>query len=113
MSNSASSLSLAGSRVADPQSRQLTFKPCRRFLGRHRLGGCFEKLCHKVVCALAFALEVCSVASGSFLEPRDLRLQCLDLCRQRSNVAWLASAWWAGRVPYLSGINAHQSFAVR
>jgi hypothetical protein len=80
MSNSASSLSLAGSGVRDPQSRQLTFKPCRSFLGRHSFGGHFEKLCHKAVCALALALEVCSVASGALLEPRDLRLQRLDLC---------------------------------
>ena len=113
MSQSACGLSLAAGRsVTGPQSRHLAFKPRRRFLGRHGLGSRLEQLNHQAIGALALALEICPVTGRPCFELRDLRLQCLDLCRQQGDVACLASTWWPGRVPYLSEINAHQGFAV-
>jgi hypothetical protein len=78
MSQSACGLLLA----TDPQSRQLAFKPCCRFLGRHGLRSCLEQLSHQAIGALALALKVCSVTRRPCFELRDLRLQCLDLARQ-------------------------------
>ena len=72
-----------------------------------------EQLSHQAISPLALALHVCPLGCLPCFEPRDLRLQGLDLCRQQSDGAGLASTWWAGFVPYLSEINAHQGFAVR
>src|SRR5262249_10274623 len=117
MSQSACSLSLAVDRAASsatgPQSRQLAFKPCRCFLGRHSVGSRLEQLHHQAIGALALAFKVCPVARRPYFEPRDLRLQCLDLYLQQSDVACLVSTWSPGSVPNLSEINAHQGFAVR
>src|SRR5438046_9577901 len=88
----------AGSATA-PQSRHLTFKPCRRLPGRRGLGGRLHKLNHEPIGALAFALEICAVAGRACFEPRDLRLQCLELCRQQRKGARLATASWPSRIP--------------
>jgi hypothetical protein len=82
----------AGRSVAGPQSRELPFKPCCRFLRRRGLGSRLEQLHHQAVCTLALTLEICTVTSRCCFKPCDLRLQCLDLCCEQSNVAWLASA---------------------
>jgi hypothetical protein len=116
MSQSACSLSVAIDRAASsatgPQSRQLTFKPCRRLLGCHSLGSPLQKLNRQAIGALALALKICSVIGCPCFEPRDLRLQCLDLFRKQGDVVCLATTWWAGRMPYFSEINAYQGFAI-
>ena len=62
MSQSACSLSVAVDRAASsatgPQSRHLTFKPCRHLLGRHSLGGRLQQLNRQAIGALALALEI-------------------------------------------------------
>src|SRR5258705_5510538 len=93
MSQSACSLSVAIDRAAGsatgPQSRHLTFKPCRRLLGRHSLGSRLQQLNRQAIGALALAFEICSVIGCPCFEPRDLRLQCLDLCPNRAMLpAW-------------------------
>jgi hypothetical protein len=95
-----------------PQSRHLTFKPRRRLLRRHSLGSCLQQLNHQAIGALALTLEICPVTRCRRFEPRDLRLQCLDLCRQWGDVAFPATTWWPGNMPYFSEINAHQGFAI-
>jgi len=81
MSQSACSLFLGADRSAtDPQSRQLAFKPCRRFLGRLGLGSRLQQLSHQVISPLALALEICPLTGRPCFELRDLRLQCPDLC---------------------------------
>src|SRR5260370_26232474 len=116
MSQSACSLSVAVDRAASSakgrQSRHLTFKPCRRLLGCHSLGSRLQQLNRQAIGALALALEICSVIGRPYFEPRDPRLQCLDLCRNRGDVACLAATWWPGPMPYFSEINAHQGFAI-
>ena len=110
MSQSACGLSLAAE-PADPQSGQLAFKPRRRFLGRHGLGSRLEQLDHQAIGSLALALKICPVARRPCFEPRDLRLQCLDLCLSRAMLpAWRYLV--AAAMPYLSEINAHHGFAV-
>src|SRR4029450_6949384 len=94
--------------TTDPQTRELAFKPCCRFLRRHGLGSRLEQPHHQSVCAIALALEVCTSGCLPCFEPRDLRLQCLDLCRQQRDGACLASTWWPGGVPYLSEVSGHQ-----
>jgi hypothetical protein len=115
MSQSACSLSVAIDRAASsatgPQIRHLTFKPCRRLIGCHGLGSRLQQLNRQAIGALALALEICSVIGCSCFEPRDLRVQCLDLCRY-GDVARLATTWWPGRMPYFSEINAYQGFAI-
>jgi hypothetical protein len=85
MSQSACSLSVAVDRAANsatgPQSRQLTFKPCRRLLGCHSLGSPLQQRNRQAIGARALALKICSVIGCPCFEPRDLRLQCLDLFR--------------------------------
>jgi hypothetical protein len=85
MPQSACSLSVvvdrAGRSANGPQSRHLTFKPRRRLLGCHSLGSRPQQLHRQAIGALALALEICSVTGCSCFEPRDLRLQYLDLCR--------------------------------
>jgi hypothetical protein len=71
----------AGSSAASPQRRHLTFKPCRHLLGCHNLGSRLKQLNRQAIGALALALEICSVIGCRCFEPRDLRLQCLNLCR--------------------------------
>src|SRR5580693_220299 len=116
MSQSACSLSVAVDRAASsatgPQSRNLTFKPCRRLLGGQSLGSRLQQLNSQAIGALALALEICSVIGCPCFESRDLRLQCLDLCRQYGDVACLATTRWLRRMPYFSEINAHQGFAI-
>jgi hypothetical protein len=84
MSESAFNLSVAIDRAASsangPQSH-LTFKPCRRLLGCHSLGSRLQQLNRQAIGALALVLEICPVTGCRCFEPRDLRLQCLDLCR--------------------------------
>ena len=72
----------AASSATGPQSRHLTFKPCRHLLGCHSLGSRLKQLNRQAIGALALALEICSVIGCRCFEPRDLRLQCLDLCRE-------------------------------
>ena len=85
MSQSACSLSVAVGRAASsatgPQSRELTFKPCRHLLGCHNLGSRLKQLNRQAIGALALALEICTVIGCRCFEPRDLRRQCLNLCR--------------------------------
>src|SRR6202158_4449250 len=106
MSQSACSLSAAVDRAASsatgPQSCHLIFKPCRHLLGCHSLGSHLQQLNRQAIGALALALEICPVIGCPCFEPRDLRLQCLDLCRQWGDVACLATTWWPGRMPYFS-----------
>src|ERR1700687_879737 len=106
MSQSACSFSVvvdqAASSATGPQSRHLTFKPCRRLLGCHSLGRRPQPVNRQAIGALALAFEICSVIGCPCCEPRDLRLQCLDLCRQWGDVACLATTWWPGRMPYFS-----------
>ena len=81
MSQSACGLFLAAARAASNlKSRQLAFKPCSRFLGRHGLGSRLEHFGHQAVGALALALKVCPVTGRPCFEPCNLRLQHLDLC---------------------------------
>jgi hypothetical protein len=112
MSQSACGLSLAVDRAASSQSRHLIFKPCRQLLGCHSLGSRLQQLNRQAIGALALALAICSVIGCPCFEPRDLRLQYLDLCRQWGNVARLATTWRSGRMPYFSEINAHHGFAI-
>src|ERR1700687_3723093 len=104
MSQSACSLSVAVDRAASsvtgPQSRHLTFKPCRRLLGCHSLASPLQQLDRQAIGALALALKICSVIGCPCFEPRDLRLQCLDLFRKQGDVVCLATTWWAGCMPY-------------
>jgi hypothetical protein len=85
MSQSARSLSMGVDRAAalatGPQSRHLTFKPCRHLLGCHNLGSRLKQLNRQAIGALALALEICSLIGCRRFEPRDLRLQCLDFYR--------------------------------
>ena len=71
----------AASSATGPQNRHLTFKPCRHLLGCHSLGSCLQQLNRQAIGALALAPEICSVIGCACFEPRDLRLQCLDLGR--------------------------------
>jgi hypothetical protein len=85
MSQSASSLSLAVDRTAAlataPQCRHLTFEPCRHLLGRGSFGSRLKQLNRQAIGAFALALEICSVIGCHCFEPRELRRQCLNLCR--------------------------------
>ncbi len=75
MSQSACSMFLGADRSAtDPQSRQLAFKPCRRFLGRLGLGSRLQQFIHQVISPLALALEVCPISRYHCFDPRDLSL---------------------------------------
>ena len=103
---------VAVNRAANAQSRHLIFKPCSHFLGCHSLGSRLQQLNRQAGGALALALEICSVIRGRSFEPHDLRLQCLDLCRQRGELGCLATTWRPGRMPYFSDMNAHQGFAI-
>ena len=69
----------AASSATGPQSRHLTFKPYRHLLGCHSLGSRLQQLYRQAIGALALALEICSVIGCPCFEPRDLRLQGLDL----------------------------------
>jgi len=69
---------VAASSATRPQSRHLTFKPCRYLLGCHSLGSRLQQLNLQAIGALALVLEICSVIGCPFFEPRDLRLQCLE-----------------------------------
>jgi hypothetical protein len=64
-----------------PQSRHLIFKPCRRLLGRRSFGSRLKQLNRQAIGALALALEICPVIGCRCFEPRDLRRQCVNLCR--------------------------------
>src|SRR5229473_709462 len=101
-----------------------TYKPCGPLplwsrldvpVGLQLVRGCRssrqQQLNRQAIGALALALEICSVIGCSCFEPRDLRVQCLDLCRY-GDVACLATTWWPGRMPYFSEINAYQGFAI-
>jgi len=61
MSQSACGLSVAVDRAAGsatgPQSRHLTFKPCRGLLGCHRLCSRLQQLNRHAIGALALALK--------------------------------------------------------
>jgi hypothetical protein len=81
---------------------QKTFKPRRRFLGRHGLGSRLQQLKHKIY----------PVTGRGCFEPGDLRLQCQDLCRRRSDVACLTTTSWPPRMPYFREIHVHQYFAI-
>src|SRR6266404_5550869 len=85
MSQSACSLSMGVDRATalatGPQSRHLTFKPCRDLICCHNFGSRLKQLNRQAIGALALALEICSVIGCRCFEPRDLRLQCLTLCR--------------------------------
>ena len=72
----------AASSATGPQSRNLALKPCRHLIGGHSLGSRLQQLNRQTIGAFALALEICSVIGCSCFEPRDLRLQCLDLCRE-------------------------------
>ena len=116
MSQSACGLSVTVDRAASsatgPQSRNLAFKPCRHLIGGHSLGSRLQQLNSQAIGPLALALKICPVIGCPCFEPRDLRLQCLDLCRYYGDVAYLATTWWSRRMPYFSEINAHQGFAI-
>jgi hypothetical protein len=71
----------AAALATGPQSRHLTFKPCRDLLCCHNFGSRLKQLNRQAIGALALALEICSVIGCRCFEPRDLRLQCLNLCR--------------------------------
>jgi hypothetical protein len=71
----------AGSSADSPQRRHLTFKPCRHLLGCHNLGSRLKQLNAQAIGALARTFKICSVIGCRCFEPRDLRLQCLDLYR--------------------------------
>jgi hypothetical protein len=71
----------AASSASSPQSRDLTFEPCRDLLGGHSLGSRLQQLNRQALGALALALEICPVIGCPRFEPRDLRPQSLDLCR--------------------------------
>jgi hypothetical protein len=71
----------AASSANGPQRRHLPFKPGRRLPGCHSLGSRLQQLDRQAITALALVLEICSVIGCPCFEPRDLRLQCLDLCR--------------------------------
>jgi hypothetical protein len=90
---------------------QKTFKPRRRFLGSHGLGSRLQQLNHQPIGALALTLEIGPVTRCPCFEPRYLRLQCHELCRQ-GDVACLTTTWWPWRMPYFREIHAHQCFAI-
>jgi hypothetical protein len=71
----------AAALATGPQSRHLTFKPCRDLLCCHNFGSRLKQLNRQAIGALALALEICSVIGCRCFEPRDLRLQCLKPCR--------------------------------
>jgi hypothetical protein len=98
----------ATSSAIDPQK---IFKPRDRLLGRYSLGSRLQQLNHQPIGALALTLEIGSVTRYSCFQPRDLHLQCRDLCRQ-GGVAWLTMTWWPWRMPYFREIHAHQCFAI-
>jgi hypothetical protein len=77
----------AASSADGPQSRDLTLKPCRRLLGCHGLGSRLQQFDRQAIRALALTLEICPMTGCPCFEPRDLGLQCLDLCRWWGNVA--------------------------
>jgi hypothetical protein len=81
----------AASSAAGPQGRNLAFKPCRHLLGCHSLGSRPQQLRRQAVGALALVLKICSVIGCPCFEPRDLRLQGLDLCRKRGDLGCLAT----------------------
>ena len=68
----------AASSAIGPQSRHLTFKPCRYLLGRHNLGSRLQQLNVEAIGALALALEIRSVIGCPCFELRDRRLQRLE-----------------------------------
>ena len=68
-------------RAASSQSRHFIFKPCSHFLSCHSLGSRLQQLNRQAIGALALTLEICFVIGSPCFEPRDLRLQCLDLGR--------------------------------
>ena len=71
-----------GGRCFEPRDLRLQcLKPCRRLLGRRSFGSRLKQLNRQAIGTLALALEICSVIGGRCFEPRDLRLQCLNLCR--------------------------------
>jgi hypothetical protein len=100
----------AASSANGPQRRHLPFKPGRRLLGCHGLGSRLQQLDRQAITALALVLEVCPATRCRCFEPRDLRLQCHDVCRQ-GDVACLTTTWWPWRMPYFREIHAHQCFA--
>jgi hypothetical protein len=89
---------------------QKTFEPRRRLLSRHSLGSRLQQLNHQPIGALALTLEIGPVSRYRRFEPRDLRLQCHNLCRQ-GDVACLTTTWWPWLMPYFREIHAHQCFA--
>jgi hypothetical protein len=97
--------------AANPKGRQLAFKPCRRFLGRHGLRSRLEQFHYQAIGALALALEICPVTDRPCFKLRYLRLQRLDFCLESCG-ACFTSTWWSARVLYLSEINAHQRFPI-
>ena len=70
-----------------------------------------SRLNHQPIGALTLALEVCPVTRCGSFEPRDLRVQCGNLCRH-GDVVRLATTCWSWRMPYLGKIHAHQRLAI-
>jgi hypothetical protein len=101
-------VSRAASSAIDPQK---TFEPRDCLLSRHNLGSRLQQLNHQPIGPLALTLKIGPVALYSCFQPRDLRLQCRDLCPQ-GDVACLAMTWWPWRMPYFREIHSHQCFAV-
>src|SRR6516165_5081654 len=89
---------------------QKTFKPRRRLPGRHSLGSRLQQLNHQPIGALTLTLEVCPVTRCRSFEPRDLGVQCHNLCRY-GNVARLTTTCWSWPMPYLGQIHAYQRLA--
>jgi hypothetical protein len=75
----------ATSSAIDPQK---SFEPRGRLLGRHCRGSRLLQLNDQPIGTLSLMLEIGPVTRYSCFQPRDIRLQCRDLCRQ-GNVAWL------------------------
>src|SRR6266404_1789063 len=75
--------SVIGCPCFEPHDLRLQcLKPCRRLLGRRSFGSRLKQLNRQAIGALALALEICSVIGCRCFEPRDLRRQCLNLCRR-------------------------------
>src|SRR4029077_1375242 len=115
MPQSACSLSMgvdrATSSATGPQRRHLTFKPCPHLLVCHHLRRRLKQLRGQAIGAVALTLEIGPVTRCRCFEPRDLRLQCHDLCRQ-GDVACLTTTWWSWRMLYFREIHAHRCFAI-
>jgi hypothetical protein len=110
MAKAAYRLWWVGARTKGAQSRKFTFKPRRRFFGLQCCSRRPKKLCHQAVGTFALALEVCTVGDSCCFEPRDFRLQRLDL-GLKLNTAFPMSTWRLRCVPNLGEINAHEYFA--